>query len=440
MYSPCKEEKLSRFARLNHSMLMWDTLKYSLTSMEIAARCGKTSFTPNFTLNALCEELKSSSGFILTLMLKLVQKTRSKNSLHVLQRFRGVQLFAESICSGVSLNYTNNDKSGRGDMLSILKRIEMDLSNTNISFSGQASDPVLAHDPFSTLMWVLFCLPHPFLSCEESLLSLVHVFYIVAVTQAIILYHEKSRDKPSRESALSGCLINDIYKVMDECGYAKQYFVSNYFDPNVDIKDAIRRFSFPYLRRCALLWKILYSSIPAPFCDEENILDRSWNAPKDTMDRANIEMFEVTKIQELENMFKIPSLDVILKDELSRSTVSIWCRHFCKEFESCRIQQNLHATPAVPFELMRLPNIYQDLLQRCIKQRCPECESVNDDPALCLLCGRLCSPSWKSCCRESGCQTHAVTCGAGTAVFLLIRRTTILLQRSHVRPPGLLLT
>lgn len=116
MYSPCKEEKLSRFSRLNHSMLMWDTLKYSLTSMEIAARCGKTSFTPNFALSALYEELKSSSGFILSLMLKLVQKTRSNNSLHVLQRFRGVQLFAESICSDVSLNYANNE-SGTGMVL-----------------------------------------------------------------------------------------------------------------------------------------------------------------------------------------------------------------------------------------------------------------------------------------------------------------------------------
>lgn len=178
------------------------------------------------------------------------------------------------------------------------------------------------------------------------------------------MYYEKSKDKPSRESALSDCLITDIYNVMDESGYAQQYFVSNYFDPNVDIKNAIRRFTFPYLRRCALLWKILYSSIPAPFCDEENILDRSWIAPKDTMDRANIEIFEVTKIQELEKMFKIPSLDVVLKDELSRSTVSIWCHHFCKEFDLRRIQQNMHVTPAVPFELMRLPNVYQDLLQR----------------------------------------------------------------------------
>jgi hypothetical protein len=159
-------------------------------------------------------------------------------------------------------------------------------------------------------------------------------------------------------------MITDINKIMGESGCASQYFVSNYFDPNVDIKDAIRRFSFPYLRRCALLWKILYSSIPPPFCDEENMSNRSWNIPGDTMDSIDINMFEIIKIQELENMFKIPPLDVVLKDELSRSSVSNWCHHFCKEFESQRIQRNIHVTPAVPFELMRLPKVYQDLLQR----------------------------------------------------------------------------
>lgn len=178
------------------------------------------------------------------------------------------------------------------------------------------------------------------------------------------MYYQQSKDKSSSASALSDDLINDIYRVLGESGYAQQYFVSNYFDPSIDIKDAIRRFSFPFLRRCALLWKILYSSIPAPFCGEENLLDRLWNTPKDTMDRINIDMFEATKIQELENMFQIPSLDVVLKDELSRSSVLIWCRHFCKEFESQRFKYNMHVTPVVPFELMRLPNVYQNLLQR----------------------------------------------------------------------------
>lgn len=68
-------------------------------------------------------------------------------------------------------------------MLSFLKHVEGDLPSSDIKFWRRASDPVLAHDPFSTLMWSLFCLPSPFLSCEESLLSLVHAFYIVTVTQ-----------------------------------------------------------------------------------------------------------------------------------------------------------------------------------------------------------------------------------------------------------------
>lgn len=102
LYVPNKQDKSSKSARLSHSMLMWDTLKYSLMSMEIAARCGRTSLTPNYTLSTMYEELKSSSGFILSLLLKHVQKSRSENPLHVLQRFRGLQLFAESICSGVS--------------------------------------------------------------------------------------------------------------------------------------------------------------------------------------------------------------------------------------------------------------------------------------------------------------------------------------------------
>lgn len=36
---------------------------------------------------------------------------------------------------------------------------------------------------------------------------------------------------------------------------------------------------------------------------------------------------------------------------------------------------------------------------RYVKQRCLNCKSVLVEPALCLLCGGLCSASWKHCCR-----------------------------------------
>ncbi|CAK7333877.1 unnamed protein product [Dovyalis caffra] len=433
LYFPNRWDKFSGSARVNHSMIMWDTLKYSLVSMEIAARCGRTHMTPTYSLNALYKELKSSSGFTLSLLLKIVQSLRSKNPLHVLQRFRGVQLIAESFCSGVPNDCPSDTCRSGENMSCILAHIGKEASYPDIQFWNRAADPVLAHDAFSSLMWALFCLPHPFLSCQESLLSLVHIFYGASVAQAIIIYCGKHQCK-IRESSFDDSLITDIFKVLGESGWVQHYFVSNNIDPSSDIINVIRKLSFPYLRRCALLWKLLSTSVSAPFCDRD-VLNRSSNAVNYMMENMDGDQDELNEVQELEKMFKIPPLFVVLKDHTLRSLVTKWLHHFCKHYEVCNSRHVLHVTPAVPFKLMNLPYVYQDLLQRYIKQKCVGCKNVLDEPALCLLCGRLCSPNWKSCCRESGCQTHAIICGAGTGVFLLVKRTTIVLQRCARQAP-----
>ncbi|KAK9289575.1 hypothetical protein L1049_007731 [Liquidambar formosana] len=435
LYFPGKKDKFSGSAKVSDSLIMWDSLKYSLISTEIAARSGQTCLTPTYGLDSLFKELKSSGEFILSSLLKIIQSTRRKNPLHVLLRFRGIELFAESICRGGATDEFVSGTWGQGgNMLSILKHVEMDVPYPDIQFLKRASDPVLAHDPFSSLMWVLFCLPCPFLSCKESFLSLVHIFYIVSVTQAIITYCGKFRCKIS-ELGFHDSLITDISNAMGEYGVSQQYFVSNYIDPSCNIKDTIRSLAFPYLRRCVLLSKLLSSCMSAPFFDRALVLDGSSHAFVDMMDTTNGTSVELIEFEKLENILMIPPLDVVLKDEMMRSLVLKWFHHFRNEFEVRSLQSVLHSTPAVPFKLMHLPLVYQDLLQRYIKQRCPDCKTVLDEPALCLLCGRLCSPSWKSCCRESVCQNHAMACGAGTGVFLLIRKTTILLQRSARQAP-----
>ncbi|XP_021886840.1 E3 ubiquitin-protein ligase PRT6 [Carica papaya] len=105
MYFPKKQNKFPGFPVVSQSIIMWDTLKYSLMSMEVASRCQRTSMAPTYGLDSLYAELQSSSGFILSLLLKVIQSTRSTNSLHVLQRFRGIQLFAESIFPESSIGY-----------------------------------------------------------------------------------------------------------------------------------------------------------------------------------------------------------------------------------------------------------------------------------------------------------------------------------------------
>ncbi|XP_052476579.1 E3 ubiquitin-protein ligase PRT6 isoform X1 [Gossypium raimondii] len=433
MYFSKKHDRFLGSPRLSHPIILWDTLKYSLMSTEIAARSGKNSMAANYTLASLYKEFNSSSEFIFSLLLRVVQNLSSTNSLCALQRLRGLQLLAESICSGVSFDYRSTKHKQEDDLLRILKHDDKEALYPDIQFWNQASDPILARDPFSSLMWVLFCLPCPFMSCEESLLSLMHLFYVVSVVQAVISCCRK-QDYDISELGSHHCLITDVYGALGGFDCARWYFISNDIYHSCHIKEMIRRLSFPYLRRCALLWKLLKSSATSPFCDRDTIWE-SFHVTTDMMDTTESNSVELNEVQELETMFKIPPIDVILEDELSRSFALKWVHHFQKAYEACSFQNVFYCNPAVPFKLMTLPHAYQDLLQRYVKQCCPDCKTVLDEPALCLLCGRLCSPSRKTCCSESGCTAHVMTCGAGTGVFLLIRRTTILLQRCAQQAP-----
>lgn len=114
MYFPKKQDIFSRSGRVSPSVLMWATLKYSLISTEIAARCGKSSLSSRNGLSSLYDEFKSSSGFILPLLLKIIQSTRSKNVPDLLLRFRGLQLFSASICSGIVYDKGHGEGIGEG--------------------------------------------------------------------------------------------------------------------------------------------------------------------------------------------------------------------------------------------------------------------------------------------------------------------------------------
>ncbi|GAB2263939.1 hypothetical protein Droror1_Dr00026073 [Drosera rotundifolia] len=416
MYFPGKDS-FCKSGRASPSLLMWDMLKYSLVSTEIAARSGRTSISTT-TLDPFYKELKSSNEFALPLLLSIVQRTRSRNPLDVLLRFIGMQCFGSSICFGVSPK--------EGEMMSLLKHIDADESFPDTRFWNEASVPVLTRDPFSTLMWLLFCLPHPILSFRESFVSLVHMFYAVSVIQALVVYIG-SRQNSGESFGFHDCLVTDVRELVRVSPGLQKYFVSNYVDPDCNMKDMIYSFCLPYLRRCALLRKLLSASMSPLRPHVDHILDITRDIDhKVVADFAG----DHAGISELENMFAIPPLDDVLCDGFLRSLTQKWFKHVHTNFEHYSSLRVLHLTPFAPFQLMRLPHVYQDLLQRYIKSWCPDCEAVQEDPALCLLCGRLCSLDWKSCCRESECTTHSMSCGAGTGVFLLIRRTSILLERN----------
>ncbi|XP_051113912.1 E3 ubiquitin-protein ligase PRT6 isoform X2 [Andrographis paniculata] len=433
MYFP-GQDKLFETGRASPSAILWDTLKYSLMSLEIAARSKESSLSPNYSVGALFKELNSSSGSLLSLLLDAIQSMRTTDSLTALLRYQGIQLFVRSLCHGTCpLKLSKSHSWIEGDLLSTLQTAEQGLRYPDIELWNRASEPILAHDAFSSFMWVLFCLPWPILSCKESYISLVHVFYVVTVTQGIITYLKK-RQPIDTEMGFDDTLITDIYKLIGGCGEATQYFESYCIGSACDIHDAIRSLTFPYLRRCALFWKLINCSKKALFGGGSDSWSESVYAADD-LQLVTDTMEELPEVKRLEKMFKIPPFDLVISNEESRLTASRWLGHFLDVFKAHKAQHILRCNPAVPFKLMSLPYLYQDLLQRYIKKSCPDCGKVKKEPALCLLCGKLCSPNWKTCCRESGCQAHAMVCGAGIGVFLLVRSTTILLQRVARQSP-----
>ena len=180
--------------------------------------------------------------------------------------------------------------------------------------------------------------------------------------QAIISSFIKSQCKVD-ELGFSDSLVADICKIMEESEYARQYFVSNYTEPSCNVKDMIRSLTFPYLRRCALLLKLLNSCALVPIFYGETALE-TYLAGNNMIDNNTLELNEIEK---LEKMFEILPLDIVFKDGTSRALVSKWFCHFNKEFELQRSKNIKHCTPAVPFQLIRLPHVYHDLLQRCVR-------------------------------------------------------------------------
>ncbi|KAL5229199.1 hypothetical protein ABZP36_017464 [Zizania latifolia] len=418
LYYPQSHKSFSASERLNPSLFLWDTLRYSVVSTEIVSRGRMAGYSESKScLVSLRHELNSSSGFILSLLFRAAHSARKLSHLEVLLRFEGIQLLAGSICSGISgdkdlLNATK----WKGTVPPMVDPTSEGGVFPDIQFWKQCADPVLAQDPFSSLLSTLFCLPVQFLTSTEFFIPLVHLFYIVCVVQALITcYGEETFDR----SSFSNCLLNDVCQTMSRYDIAREYFVSKHIDPSCHPKDMVRTLTYPYLRRCALFWELLKSSSSAPLYDSYNIWEGS---PSPAM--------ELNGIRELEDLFQIQSLDPILQDESVHMLALKWSQHFCEEYKTHKYRGVHFSTPAVPFKLMQLPPVYQVLLERYVKMQCPDCGSVPDEPALCLLCGKLCSPSWKPCCRTGKCLNHASQCGAGVGIFLLVRKTTILLQRS----------
>lgn len=88
-------------------------------------------------------------------------------------------------------------------------------------------------------------------------------------------------------------------------------------------------------------------------------------------------------------------------------------------------------------KLLRLPERYDSLIQHYRKRKCVKCDSAPDDPAVCLVCGKFTCLQGTCCVDATGgtpnyeCIQHALECGRGTGIFLIVLSSVIIIIRAE---------
>ncbi|XP_042224390.1 E3 ubiquitin-protein ligase ubr3-like [Homarus americanus] len=111
----------------------------------------------------------------------------------------------------------------------------------------------------------------------------------------------------------------------------------------------------------------------------------------------------------------------------------VWCSEVASFASQAQVAASTLLT-TVHFSqprLLRLPHSYDAIFQYYHRRQCSQCNSVPKDPSVCLLCGTIVCLR-EPCCKQQEvceCVQHAIDCGAGTAIFLVVNASTVIVIR-----------
>ncbi|KAG7308934.1 E3 ubiquitin-protein ligase ubr3 [Plutella xylostella] len=97
-----------------------------------------------------------------------------------------------------------------------------------------------------------------------------------------------------------------------------------------------------------------------------------------------------------------------------------------------RILRSLHLSFSPP-SLLSLPRDYDRLFTYYHSRVCLQCGAVPKEASVCLLCGTLVCLKQACCRQQQVCEAvqHAMECGGGTGIFLVVTSTYIIVIRGR---------
>ncbi|CAH1789984.1 unnamed protein product, partial [Owenia fusiformis] len=294
--------------------------------------------------------------------------------------------------------------------------------------------PLLLRDLTSQLIHLVLTMPpgvkKPYYQCIVQ--AVYNVLYVQAVAIVTTQFTEDERDawksKQTSHRNTSGVVSQVINLLAASKIYASgdganiPVICQSVWSPQ-SVESSIQEHSLAFLQLAALLQQHLYDDqLPT-------IMDKSEEYP--LLCKYLGLCSESSPISNFESSMCVhwlcPNPDDVIK---------MWCRQMAavmtQDDQTAEIKKVL-LTPKLWQEplLCQLPRKYDVLFQHYRHAACATCNNVSKEPALCLLCGRLVCFKQKCCVvgRKHEAVQHSIECGAGTALYLIINTSFIVVVR-----------
>ena len=271
---------------------------------------------------------------------------------------------------------------------------------------------LLYEDTFAVLVELLLCRPE---SAEVS--DLLDTVYEAEIVKVVLI---------SRQSIGLAESVPTDPRDVDEFGrWCEATFYQSYKEDDLAVLVTLtQRYALAFLRKVAILLHVVCMiDYPVEGDDVGTELDR---------------LTTLLNVRSLGEIYASPQhtpRQALVRDWLRK----MYVRHINNG------DTHVYLSHPLPFTMAHLPRELDRLLDDCLHRKCPGCNTVPSQPAICLLCGALvCFQT--QCCHnaqtgQGECTTHRQSCSGSIGIYLIPKRASLLLLRhesgAFVPPPYL---
>ncbi|XP_065208799.1 E3 ubiquitin-protein ligase Ubr3-like [Planococcus citri] len=289
--------------------------------------------------------------------------------------------------------------------------------------------PLLLQDPAELLVQLVLCLP---LNMDRAYFTRIvrlsyNLMYFQVLAQLSFYLEESERNYFRNVDSAAGSVekftldlgMKIVISSIDSLqSFSKQDCCKIPSLQNIQLQ--IRELCLPFLRVACLLRNYLYEN-PLPDITTQ----------QDEFQRL-VEYLEL--IPNDVELSHDPSCAVTWSSD-NFSVINSWFGAFLNyvsqhELQAVDFVSELHVSWKPP-RLLELPRKYSVLFQYYHEKSCKNCDQVPQQGAICLVCGTLVCFQQLCCRRENVHEAvqHSIDCGSGTAIFLMISSTGVVIIR-----------